>query len=178
MARFIRKNGKETENIIFHRGLPSTKQIDEICQNNSHNIIVLDDLMNEVVKNAEMELLFTRDGHHKKLSIIYLNQNMFCQGKNARTIALNCHYLILFKNLRDCSQIQKLGQQINPGESYLLVEAYKDCMQEKFGYLVVDLSPNALQDFRLRTKIFPKEDTIIYRPKGSRTLYNIPILDS
>ena len=58
------------------------------------------------------------------------------------------------------------------------MEAYEDCMQQRFGYLVIDLSPNALQDFRIRTKIFPKEDTIIYRPKGSRSLYNIAILDS
>lgn len=172
------KMEKDIDNIIFHQGLPSTKQIDDICKNNAHNIIVLDDLMNEVVKNSEIELLFTRGAHHKKLSVIYLNQNMFCQGKNARTIALNCHYLVLFKNLRDCSQIQKLGQQINPGKSRLLSEAYEDCMQERFGYLVVDLSPDALQDFRIRTKIFPKEDTIIYRPKGASSLYNIKILNN
>jgi len=166
------KMEKEIPNIIFHHGIPSSSQIEDICKNNHHNIVVLDDLMNEVVKNSEIELLFTRGAHHKKLSIIYLNQNMFCQGKNARGIALNSHYLILFKNLRDCSQIQKLGQQINPGKSRLLVEAYENCMEEKFGYLIIDLSPNAHKDFRLRTRIFPGEDTIVYCPKGSSmTIY-------
>jgi len=161
------KMENDIKNIIFHEGLPSSSQIDDICSNNAHNIIVLDDLMHEVVKNSDIELLFTRGAHHKMLSIIYINQNMFMQGKNAKSINLNCHYLILFRNPRDTSQIKRLGQQIFAGESKLLVDAYKDCMQEAYSYLVIDLSPNAEHKHRLRTKIFPGEDTIIYLPHGS-----------
>jgi hypothetical protein len=151
-------------NIIFHKGIPNEKIIEDISGNNHHNVIILDDLMQDVVKTPEIETLFSRGAHHKKLTIIYINQNMFCQGKYARTITLNCHYLVLFKNLRDCSQIQRLGQQIFPGKGQGLVEAYKDCMKESFGYLVIDLSPHAEEDYRLRTKIFPGEDTIVYKP--------------
>jgi len=154
-------------NISFHRGSPSTEHIENISKNNHHNIIILDDLMQDVVKNPEIEMLFTRGAHHKKLTIIYLNQNMFCQGKYARTIALNSHYLILFKNLRDCSQIQRLGQQIFPGQSQVLVEAYKDCILEAYGYLVIDLSPHTDEKYRLRTKIFPEEDTLVYKAQGT-----------
>lgn len=155
-------------NIVFHEGVPTSKVIEELTENKSHNIVVLDDLMSEVVKNGEIELLFTRGAHHKNLTIIYLNQNMFCQGKNARTITLNCHYSILFQNLRDCSQVQRLGQQIFPGNSHFLVEAYKDCMQTPYGYLVIDLSPRTDEQFRLRTNIFSGEDTIIYQPHGTK----------
>ena len=155
-------------NLIFHEGIPSSSLIEEITKNNHHNIIVLDDLMIEVVKNEEMDHLFTRGAHHKNLTVIYINQNMFCQGKNARSITLNCHYLILFQNLRDYSQVQRLGQQIFPGYSKLLVESYKDCMQTHYGYLVVDLSPRAEEHYRLRTRIFPGEDTIIYRLHGTK----------
>lgn len=154
------------DNIIFNEGVPSSKIIEEISEKKEHNIIVLDDLMMDVVKNGEMELLFTRGSHHKNLTIIYINQNMFCQGKNARNITLNCHYLVLFQNMRDCSQVQKLGQQIFPGYSKLLVESYKDALQKPFGYLVIDLSPQTDETFRLRTNIFPDEDTIIYRHHG------------
>lgn len=153
--------------IVFNNGLPSSMQIDNLSKNKRHNILVLDDLMNEVVKNSEIELLFTRGAHHKKISVIFLNQNMFCQGKNAKTINLNCHNLILFNNLRDSSQIKRLGQQIFPGQSSLLVEAYKDCMLQPYGYLVIDLSPGTPRNYRLRTNIFPGEDTIIYVPHGS-----------
>ena len=154
-------------NITFNSGLPTPTQIENLSANKMHNIIVLDDLMNEVVKNSDIELLFSRGAHHKKVTVIFLNQNMFCQGKHAKTINLNCHNLILFKNLRDSSQIKRLGQQIYPGKSSVLVEAYKDCMLQPFGYLVVDLSPGTDQKHRLRSNIFPGEDTIIYLPHGS-----------
>lgn len=154
--------------LVFHEGVPSSSIIDELTENKEHNIVILDDLMTEVVKNGEIELLFTRGAHHKNLTVIYINQNMFCQGKNARTITLNCHYLILFQNLRDCSQVQRLGQQIYPGHSHLLVEAYKDCLQTPYGYLVIDLSPRTDERFRLRTNIFPGEDTFIYQAHGPK----------
>lgn len=153
-------------NIFFHEGLPSSKTVEELTGNKKHNIIVLDDLMLQVVKNEEIELLFTRGSHHKNLTIIYINQNLFCQGKNARTITLNCHYLILFENRRDCLQIKRLGQQIFPGHSQHLVESYKDSLHKPYGYLVVDLSPRTEEGFRLRTHIFPSEDTIIYQLHG------------
>lgn len=156
-------------NLVFHEGVPASEQIEEFA-NDNHNIIVLDDLMSECVKNQEVELLFTRGSHHKKLSIIYLNQNMFCQGKSARTIALNCHFIILFQNLRDRSQIQRLGQQLFPGEGRVLVEAYKDCLQERYGYLVIDLSPHTDHRLRLRTDVFPNEFTKIFKPRGAGSL--------
>lgn len=158
---------KKIPNITFHEGLPSSHQINELTSNQEHNIIILDDLMMECVKNKDIELLFTRGSHHQNLSVMYLNQNLFCQGKNARTIALNCHYLILFQNLRDSSQISKLGQQIFPGKSNFLLKSYKMCMQKKYGYLVIDLSPHTNQICRLRTDIFPDEDTHIFVPHGS-----------
>jgi hypothetical protein len=159
---------RDIKNIHFHEGLPSAEIIEDLTKNKKHNIIILDDLMMEVVKNSDMELLFSRGSHHKNLTIIYINQNMFCQGKNARTITLNCHYIILFQNLRDCSQIQRLGQQIFPSHGNFLVESYKDALQQPYGYLVVDLSPRAEEGFRLRTNIFPGEDTIIYRLHGAK----------
>lgn len=156
----------EIPNIEFNEGIPTESVIDSLTSNQKHNIIVLDDLMGEVVKNERVEHLFTRGSHHRKLTIIYLNQNMFCQGKHARTISLNTHYLILLKNLRDASQIITLGRQIFPKQSNMLEESYKDALSYPFGYLVVDLYPHTHQDFRLRTKIFPGEDTIVYCSKN------------
>jgi hypothetical protein len=152
-------------NIHFHEGLPKVEQIDSFVTD-EHNIIILDDLMNECVKSSEVEVLFSRGAHHKNLTIIYLNQNIFCQGKNARNIALNCHYIVLFQNLRDGMQIQRLGQQIFPGQGHVLVESYKNCVENPYGYLVIDLSPHTDHKFRLRTDIFPNEDTKIFCPRG------------
>ena len=43
-----------------------------------------------------------------------------------RTISLNAHYLILFKNPRDASQINHLAKQMYPTKSKFMVEAYRD----------------------------------------------------
>ena len=158
---------EEMENTLsaikFHKGLPSPTLLEEFSYAPTCNIIVLDDLMDSVVSNGEMEKLFTLGAHHKRLIVIYLNQNMYCKGSKSRTINLNTHYLVLMKNPRDLSQIQCLSRQVFPGKSKLLMEAYLDCMKIPYNYLVVDLSPQSSDDMRLRSAIFPGEDTIVYQ---------------
>ena len=61
-------------------------------------LLVIDDLMDEVIKSERAQHLFTRGSHHNELTVVYLNQNAFCQGKYARTIALNSQYMVLFRN--------------------------------------------------------------------------------
>ena len=48
---------------------------------------------------------FSRGSHHRNLSVIYIVLNLFYQEKDSRSISLNSHYLILFKNPRDKLQI-------------------------------------------------------------------------
>ena len=146
--------------IEFVHGLPSEEKIKEFANPNQHRIIVTDDMMQSVVQNKDMEHLFTRGSHHLNLTIIYLNQNMFCQGKCARNINLNTSVLVLMRNPRDTNQIKVLSRQIGAGN--VLVDAYRDTHQTPFSYLVVDLSPFTEEKHRIRTNIFPGEDTIIY----------------
>jgi len=146
----------------FHEGLPTADTINDFA-NGEHRIIVLDDLLNDVVQNTDMEKLFVLGSHHKKLSVFFLSQNLFQQGRCARTIALNTAYLILFKNYRDTSQLITLGRQLVPGHHNVLIEAYKDATTlTRYGYLIIDLSPHTEDQFRWRTRVFPGEDPIIY----------------
>lgn len=147
--------------VSFHRDLPSEDEVREFADG-SHTVVILDDLMDAVVKSEDMQKLFTRGSHHLNITLVYINQNMFYQGKCARTISLNCHYLVLFKNPRDFSQIQYLGRQIGLGRT--LVEAYEDCMKEKYNYLVLDLSPHSSSDVKLFAHIFPGEREVGYVP--------------
>ena len=151
--------------LTLHEGLPTTKLLDDISANGCHNLLVIDDLIEEMVKRPEMELLLTRGCHHKNFSVIYLTQNLFQAGRNARTIALNTWYLVMFKNLRDASQIGYLAKQMFPGNTTVLKEAYDDATSEVYGYLVIDSAPHTDSTYRLRTKIFPTEDPLVYVPK-------------
>lgn len=149
-------------NLRLHHGVPTNKEIEELTSDRQHTLIVLDDLMHRVVRDADMELLFTQGCHHRRLSVVFITQNLFPKGSKSRTIALNTYYLILMKNARDASQISMLGRQLYPGCSKLLMEAYKDATKRPFGYLVVDTSPRGDDKFRLRTDIFPGEDPTVY----------------
>ena len=157
---------KEIPIIEFHEGLPSQEDITELS--GRHSVVVLDDLMSQVVNNKDAELLFTQGAHHKKMTVIFISQNLFSQGKCARTIALNTHYLVLFRNFRDSSQIVHLGQQLYPQKHWHgFVEAYGDATRHAYGYLLIDMSPHSYADSRLRTRIFPGENTVVYAVKDA-----------
>ena len=146
------------------QGLPTVKELDEFTRDKRHKLIIIDDLMHEVMQNKDMELLFTQGTHHKCVSVILITQNLYPGEKHARTIALNTWYMVLMKNLRDVSQVSILGRQLYPGKSKGFLQAYEDALNsEKYGYFVVDMSPHAEDRYRLRTRIFPQEDPIIYR---------------
>ena len=83
----------------------------------NRNLIVLDDQMIDASKDKRIENLFTRGSHHRNLSVIYIVQNLFYQEKDSRSISLNSHYLILFKNPRDKLQIVTLPKQMYPGQT-------------------------------------------------------------
>ena len=151
-------------NITFHKGLPDN--LESFSRGYNHCAIVLDNLMDSVVKDVEMQRLFTQGAHHLKLSVLFLTHNCFQQGKCARTIALNTHYLILFRNMRDGQQIVSLGKQLFPGNGMALVESYKDATKQAYGYLVLDLTAHGDNTYRMRSRIFPGEDPWVYIPKN------------
>ena len=95
------------------------------------------------------------------MSVVYLAQNLFPKNKFARTISLNAHYMVLFKNPRDASQFANL-RQMYPKRSQFAVEAYKDATREPYSYLLVDLRPEQDDDLRLQTNVFPGETQYVY----------------
>lgn len=145
--------------ITFFEGIPDLDDIDSSIV----NLVIFDDLMDECLKSEKVQKLFTKDSHHLNTSVIFVSQNLYAQGKHARTIALNSHYFILFKNPRDLSQIGTLGRQMYPGASKFLVSAYRDATEtNKFGYLFIDLKPGTELKNRIQTNVIPGDQRIIY----------------
>ncbi|CAF1128082.1 unnamed protein product [Brachionus calyciflorus] len=100
----------KTFNIEFVEGIPN---LDDINASDS-NLIILDDLLKECQDNSIIQNLFTVDSHHKNLSVFLLSQNLFPQGKCSRPISLNCHYIVVFNNPTNRSQIYSLARQMFP----------------------------------------------------------------
>ena len=147
-------------NVTFIEGLPDMGQFD----GKERILLVLDDLISET--NDDVERIFTRVSHHKNISVIQLSQNLFYKSKQNRTISLNSHYIVLFKNPRDVNQVATLGRQMYAGRSNFLVESFRDATQRPYGYLLLDLKPQTEDKYRVRTNIFPDDERqYVYVPK-------------
>lgn len=142
--------------VSLHEGFTDTSHIDT----SQRNWIILDDLMDEA--NLEVSKLFTKGSHHKNLSVFLVVQNLFHQNKIMRTVSLNSHYMIIFKNPRDASQISHLNTQLFPGKKKFLNAAYKQATERPHGYLLLDLTQSTPENHRVLSDILPSEEGGFY----------------
>ena len=90
------------------------------------NMVVIEDKMSEEGGSEESANLFTKGAHHRNLTVVFIVQNKFHHAKSMRTISLNSHYIVLFKNPRDRGQIRALGTQVNPSHASFLAAPFND----------------------------------------------------
>ena len=124
---------------------------------NKRNLIVFDDQMIDVSKDKRIVNLFTRGSHHRNLSVIYIVQNLFHQGKGSRSISLNSHYLVLFKNPRDKLQILTLAKQMYPRQTDFILKQHEEAVKRPFGYLLIDLKTTTQDNCPVRTNVLGEE---------------------
>ena len=148
------------KNVEFIQGIP--EDLETRFQRRHNNVLILDDLMTQCHSDERLTRLFSVGSHHKNLSIIFIIHNLFHYGKEMRTVSLNSHYIILFKNPRDRLQISTLARQMYPGQSQFLIEAFQDATKEAYGYLVIDLKPTTADKLRIRTGILPSDRQLVY----------------
>ena len=148
------------KNVEFIQGIP--EDLESRFDARVHNLLILDDLMTQCHSDERMTRLFSVGSHHKNLSIIFIIHNLFHHGKEMRTLSLNSHYIILFKNPRDRQQISTLARQMYPGQSQFLVEAFQDATQDAYGYLLLDLKPTTPETLRIRTGILTNDVPLVY----------------
>ena len=139
------------EGVEFVQGLPDLDSLDS----REKHLIILDDLMAET--DERVASLFTKKSHHRNISVMYIVQNVFHNGKHHRTISLNAHYMVLFKNPRDTSQILAMARQMFPKRTAYFLEAYSAATAEPHGYLLIDMKQQTPDRLRLRSHIFPGE---------------------
>ena len=144
--------------IEFVRGIPADLEQDWYFDPNINNLFVIDDQLEEASNNNQIMNLFTKGSHHRNLSVIYLLQNVFHQGKINRTVSLNCQYLVLFKNPGDKMQIMTLAKQMSPRNTQQFLQTYEDAVKRPYGYLFVDLKPSTPDHCRRRKNVLPGEE--------------------
>ena len=72
---------------------------------------------------------------------------------------MNTHYLVLFKNPRDKSQVNYLARQIEPRSHNwrAFIELYENATKRPHGYLFIDLTQECPDEDRYRTNILPSD---------------------
>ena len=147
----------QNEGFILHSNIIEEKDIQP------YDIVVLDDLIHESTNSQHVTAMFTRAAHHKPCFIIFIMQNLFPPGKEARTRSLNTHYYVILKNSRDKSQIEFLAPQILPRQPKTLIDIYEAATEKPHSYLFIDLTQECPEEYRFRSNLFEKP-MIIYRP--------------
>ena len=143
--------------IEFNQGIPEDIDEPDYLDVSQRNLIVLDHLMAQSGKDKRIADLFRKGSHHRNLSVIYIVQNIFHQGKEMRNISLNAHYIVLFKSPRDRQQISILARQVNPGRVQEFMKSYDKATSRPYRYLMLDLKPTKDDEQRLKTNILPDE---------------------
>ncbi len=134
--------------VEFIQGIPQDIEEDQFINPMQKNLIILDDLMSISAKDRKINDLFTEGSHHRNLSVIAINQNLY-YNKDP-TQRRNCHYLVLFNNPIDKQQIMTLARQMYPNEPQTFLNKFERATATPYGHLVVDLKPRTPAHMRLR----------------------------
>ena len=137
--------------VEFIQGIPLDLDQDSFINPRIRNLVILDDLMSSSAKDHRVNELFTEGSHHRNMSVIAINQNLF-YNKDP-TQRRNCHYLVLFNNPVDQQQVMTLARQMYPGNAKHLMRHFKTATSKPYGYLVIDLKPFTPDHLRMRTDV-------------------------
>lgn len=145
---------REHPNIVtVVEGIPDN--IDDYIEKDKQNLFIFDDLMQEATSNTTLTSLFYKKCQHLHVSWIMIVQNIFHHGKERLTFYRCAHYLVLFYNSLDKSQIYSIAQKILPGQQKNFINMYEmSAGSSKHGYLMIYGDINTPAEARFRTDIF------------------------
>lgn len=149
------------DKVVFHSGMPLVNECVKWSYMKQHIVVVFDDLMTELSRDKEMVKFVTVNCSHNRITMIVLLHNIFQPG--LRTLSINTHYVVLFKNKRDTLQVDTFGRRVMKDRVKYFNACYRKATARPYGYLFVDMHPISDDKFVLRTRIFPDETpTLVY----------------
>ena len=125
------------------------------------SFVVLDNLMAQSGADKRISDIFKQESHRRKLSLVYIVQNIFLQGRETRNITLNAHYIILFKSPRVKRQMSVLVRQVNTRHVQEFMKSYDEATKLPHGYLMLGLKPTSDYQHRLKSNVLPEEDITV-----------------
>jgi hypothetical protein len=135
--------------------------------NPSHSLVIIDDLTGKE-DIATVTKVFTEGSHHQNTSVIFISQSLFMKDPNYRLISLNAHYLVVFKNPRDMSQVSVLSRQVFPANPKFLTTVYNSETKTKHSYIVLDFKQSTPDYLRVRNSITSPWNTAVFIPNKGK----------
>ena len=120
--------------VEFYQGIPSDINEDEYFDTKLNNLLILDDMMSEAGKDKRITDLFTEGSHHRSLSVIFINQNLY--ASKDPTQRRNCHYLVMFNNPVDKQSMITLARQMYPGKSEYFLKKFEKATKQPYGFAI------------------------------------------
>ena len=151
---------KRIPRIQFVSGIPDHLNDQHYINAGKMNILVFNDLMTEEKCDQRIADLFTKGSHNRDISVLYLTQNLFPQGKACRDIILNTQYMVLFNNPTERQQVATLARRINPSTSAVFMKRFEQATSYPYGQLVIALKSDTPEKHRLHTEIFDTAKTM------------------
>ena len=124
-------------------------------------IVIIDDLMNELAECKEFINIWVKS-RHTRVTPIFLTQNLFFKSGVYRCASLNANYFLIMRMLRDRRQVMTLVHQMFPDHVKFAKEAILAATKEQYSYVVLDTRQDASEELRIRSNIFPEDNTDFY----------------
>ncbi|MCG8046492.1 MAG: hypothetical protein JAY66_12575, partial [Candidatus Thiodiazotropha taylori] len=137
--------------VEFVQGIPKDLDDDDYFDPRQNNLLILDDMMSTAGKDKRVTDLFTEGSHHRSLSIISINQNLY--ATKDPTQRRNCHYMILYDNPVDKSMMFALARQMFPQNTDQFMKCFEKAAKRPYGFLFLDLKPFTPANQRLKYEI-------------------------
>ena len=138
--------------LVAVQGLPSN--IDEYIDKSMRGLFVFDDLQSQASESQQLSDLCAYKTQHCNVSWILLFQNIFHNGKERLNLYRCTHYICLFDNTLDRSQIHHLAHKILPGQQKLFLKIFQRATSRPHGYLFIDGRQSTPAEARFRTDMF------------------------
>ena len=159
---------QKKDGIQFHRGLPDPSHLTKWFGPTRGGVLVLDDLMEEGGQDKRLLDLFTKDSHHRNITVLYLTQDLSPLANSPRrSIAMPITHIVAFKNPRDQTGIRTILLQAFPDRWRQVLRLFKRITSRPFGYLMLDVHPASDDRYRLWSHLTPRE--------GKAQVHTLPV---
>ena len=145
--------------VKFHEGVPDSASLPKWFPQGG--VLVMDDLMDEGSNDKNVMDIFTKHSHHQNITVIYLCQDIFPNGKFAKSISRNVHYVVAFKNPRDQLGLRNLLLQSFPTRWQEVMDTFRKVTDARpFGYMLLDFHAASRDDQRVMSQLLKEEGVV------------------